>query len=92
MSWTNEQIDEAMEKIAERASTDSAFRELCFSNPHEAIKAATGQVVPESFKIRFIGNEGAHATYVLPDFKESADQLTDTDLDAVAGGFKDRRG
>lgn len=87
MNWTEEKIEQAMEQIAEKAAVDKAFRELCLSNPNEAIKAATGEDVPAQFKIRFVENSGAHATYVLPDLVQEGDQLSDADLDSVAGGY-----
>ncbi len=84
--WTAEQIKEVATTVAEKAKTDQAFRASLISDPHAAIQAATGQVVPETFKMNFVENNGAHMTIVLPDLKSEADELSEAELAQVAGG------
>ena len=86
MKWTREDLDNAMDKIEELASTDMDFRNLCLSDPHAAIKKATGKDVDPSYKLKFLENEGGYESFVLPDFQGSGDELSDADLDSVAGG------
>lgn len=86
MKWTREDLDEAMVKIEKLASTDTDFRKLCLSDPHAAIKQATGKDVDPGYKLKFVENEDGYETFVLPDFKGSGDELSDSDLDSVAGG------
>ncbi len=86
MEWTREDLDAAMAKIEELASTDMEFRKLCLSDPHGAIKQATGKDVDPGYRLKFIENEGGYETFVLPDFKGLGDELSSADLDSVAGG------
>ncbi|KJS23102.1 MAG: hypothetical protein VR72_02725 [Clostridiaceae bacterium BRH_c20a] len=86
MKWTREDLDAAMVKIEELASKDMDFRKLCFSDPHAAVKQATGNDVDPSYKMKFIENEAGYETFVLPDYQKSGDELSDADLDSVAGG------
>jgi len=86
MKWTREDLDAAMAKIEKLASTDLNFRKLCFNDPHAAIKQATGNDVDPSVKLRFLENEAGYETFVLPDFQGAGDELSNADLDAVAGG------
>ena len=90
MKWTREDLDNAIDKIEELASSDMEFRKLCLSDPQSAIKKATGKDVDPSYKIKFIENEGDVDTFVLPDFQGSGDELSDADLDSVAGGLGDK--
>ncbi|MDD2401505.1 MAG: hypothetical protein PHI90_07515 [Clostridia bacterium] len=75
-----------MAEIEKLASTDLEFRKLCVSDPHTAIKQATGKDVDPGYKLKFIENESGYETFVLPDFQGSGDELTNADLDSVAGG------
>ncbi|KJS23100.1 MAG: hypothetical protein VR72_02715 [Clostridiaceae bacterium BRH_c20a] len=86
MKWTRKDLDTAMAKIEELASTDMEFRKLCLSDPHTAIKEATGKDVDPGYKLKFLENEGGYESFVLPDFKGSGEELSDADLDSVAGG------
>lgn len=89
MSWTNEQIQEAVSKVVEKAAKDSEFRAKVISDVYAAVKEVTGREVPKEFKIQVVDGTGYHANIVLPEFRASADELTDTDLEMVAGGSKD---
>src|SRR5690606_33845052 len=89
MSWSNEQIQETVKKVVEKAAADSQFRKMVLSDVYAAIKEATGREVPREFKINVVDGTGYHANIVLPEFRASADELTDTDLEMVAGGSKD---
>jgi hypothetical protein len=88
MSWTKEALDEAVQKIGARASTDSEFRSLCLSNIHAAIKQETGLEVPASFKIGVLDQSANHLNLVLPPMVKEADELSESELESVAGGSK----
>lgn len=70
--WTEERIREVAAVAVEKAKTDEAFRESLIANPHAAIHAATGQAIPESIKLT-VGKQGA-------------DELSEAELEQVAGG------
>jgi len=84
--WTAEAANQALTDLYKRAATDKEFRQLCLSRPEEAVKQAAGLALPEGFTIRFVDNEGADATFVLPDLQEDGSELLDLQLEAVAGG------
>jgi len=83
--WTQVEINEAIEAVGKKASSDKDFRKLCTEDPNKAIKEAYGKDVPEGFKVKLIENEsGIDETFVLPDFM--GEELSDDELDKVAGG------
>ena len=84
MSWTKEEMDQAVEQVSEKARTDEAFREELLKDPNAAISKLIGKEIPESYKIRVIDQDPAYsATFVLPPMEN---ELTDAELDQVAGG------
>ncbi|WEK54699.1 MAG: NHLP leader peptide family RiPP precursor [Candidatus Cohnella colombiensis] len=88
MSWTQEQVSEVTTKVIQKASTDAAFREVVLNDVYAAVKEVSGQEVPRDFKINVIDGAKYHANIVLPAFKASADELSETELESVAGGSK----
>ena len=88
MSWTKEEVKEAVTKVLEMAKQDEKFRERVLSDVYAAVKEVTGKEVPREFKINVIDGAGYHSTIVLPPVRKEADELTDTELEVVAGGGK----
>lgn len=80
LNWTEEKISQTLAEIDRKAREDRDFRELCLQNPNEAVRRISGQEVPTGIQIRFIENEGAHLTHVLPDYTGSEDELTEDEL------------
>ena len=87
--WTQETVNEVLGQIYKKAATDRTYRELCLSQPEEAIKQVTDQPLPEGFTVRFIENT-ADATFVLPDFIGDT-ELSDEQLEVVVGGKKKKK-
>jgi hypothetical protein len=86
---TSQEAEDAIQQVVKRAQTDSEFRQLCLSDPKAAAKLATGKDIPEGFTLRFVENQGANLTVVLPDPIDFNDELSDEDLEQVAGGKGD---
>lgn len=86
-NWTQEEAQASLQIIVKRATTDAEFRQLFLSNPAAAVKEATGRELPEGFSLRVVENKGADLTVVLPDAPISS-ELSDSELEAVAGGHK----
>jgi|28_taG_2_1085356.scaffolds.fasta_scaffold00105_5 hypothetical protein len=83
-NWSEQDQKSAVSALMERCASDSAFREKAMADPNAAIKEVSGKDLPEGFKLRLVSNEGADLTLVLPD--PISEELSDADLEAVAGG------
>lgn len=86
MAWTKEQIDQVLAEIVRRSVKDADFRRLCLEDAAAAVKAVTSEPLPPDFKLRFIDNDHADLTVVLPDVVEGGRELSDDELSAVSGG------
>lgn len=88
--WNQEKVQEALMAVFSKAATDKTFRELALNHPTEAVKQAASVDLPAGFTVRFVGNDGADATFVLPDYVGDS-ELSDEQLEAVAGGKKKKK-
>ena len=79
------QGEELMNEILGRSATDGAFRAKLIADPRSAVAEFTGKAVDASFNVIFIENH-AGATLVLPDPVDTAAELSDGELESVAGG------
>ena len=77
---------EALNKVLARSATDAGFRTRLLADPREALAEALGREVPATFDIAFVENT-AGVTVVLPDFVDPDAELSEDDLEAVAGGL-----
>jgi hypothetical protein len=85
MDWSQEEAGRAVQQVMARAATDMEFRRRVLADPAAAVKEVAGKDLPAGFTVKVIENEpGVDQTFVLPDFQ--AEDLTDADLEAVAGG------
>jgi hypothetical protein len=84
--WTQEKANEKLKVLAKRAQTDLEFRKLCLADPTAAIAKIDPTPMPAWFKIRFVDNAGATLTVVLPDPPSKDSELSDAELEQVAGG------
>ena len=83
-----ERGEDVMHAVLERSATDPRFRQELLKDPRQAIGAHFGKdasAMPESFNVRFIENSGS-ATVVLPDFVDATAELSEEELETVAGG------
>jgi hypothetical protein len=83
--WTEQEILDAVKKVSGQAAEDSKFHALALSNPAQAIKEATGKVVPDGIKVKFLALGDADFAFVLPNPQKDG-ELSDSDLESVAGG------
>jgi len=84
MSWSQEKIQATVKQLQEKAVLDLSFRESLKANPNETIEKIARIQVPAGFKINIVDANEADLTIVLP--KTPNDELSDNDLEVVAGG------
>jgi hypothetical protein len=76
-----------LKAITNRSAVDAQFRARLISNPHDAIRDATGVAIPTDVKIKFIERpRGADAVIVLPPPAEQMGDLTADELKIMAEG------
>ena len=76
--------EELEKKIIKKAQSDKDFKQALLDNPKETL-GQLGVQVPEEVEVKVV-EESAKVVYlVLP---VNPDELTDEQLDAVAGGWK----
>jgi len=83
----SDQERQLLEPILTRAATDAAYRERLLHDPRGAIEEETGVAPPSTFTVQFIEKpEGIDEVVVLPDYVDESAELTEAELEAVAGG------
>ena len=78
--------DPHVAKVFEKSWADAAFKAELLKNPVAAIKAATSQKLPSGLKIVAHENTANALHVVLPHLPAASGELSDNDLEAVAGG------
>jgi hypothetical protein len=76
-----------VDAVLHRASLDREFRALLLADPRRALYESFGVTLPEGFAPRFVEKgPGLDLVAVLPDERAGSDELSDDDLERVAGG------
>ena len=76
---------ERMQAVLTRSATDADFRQQLLADPRAAMSAHFGQEIGPEADIAFIENKAA-ATIVLPAFVDPNGELSENELETVAGG------
>jgi hypothetical protein len=82
-------IDTAQKGIAEvvaRSATDAEVRKLLLSDARAALAQHFGREIPESVNVVFVEGVPGATTVVLPDPVDASAELSDSELEVVAGG------
>jgi hypothetical protein len=80
--------DAAVQKqILERAVKDERFRQELLSNPRAVLARDYNVDIPETVSIRVIEDTAETITLALPPRQEALQELSDAELEAVAGGW-----
>ena len=79
-----QKAQERMGEVLSRSASDPSFRQQLLTDPRAALSAHFGKEIPESFSVRFVDAKGI-PTIVLPEV--STGELSEADLEAVAGGI-----
>jgi hypothetical protein len=83
MAKSNEK--NAYAKIVAHAWKDARFKEKLLKNPKEALKEM-GMDVPANFDVRVIEEKTNTMTFILPKAPAQARELSEQDLQKLAGG------
>jgi hypothetical protein len=88
MSQMNDQeLNAAIREVLKRAVADTNFRQLAVRDGKAAIAKVNNKALPQGITIQFVDNHGQSAkTVVIPDPVTHPEQLTEEELEAVAGG------
>lgn len=81
---------ELNELIVQKAAEDEGFRLALLSDPKSALEKELGVVIPEDIKIEVHVESMKALHLIIP--AAHTDELTDDDLDAIAGGVAAKPG
>lgn len=86
-TMTEQELQTAVREVIKRSLLDSAFRTKALADGGAAIAAVSSKALPAGISLTFIENRGKQKkTVVLPDPVAEPDQLSEADLEQVAGG------
>jgi hypothetical protein len=89
MSNANSQ-EQILQQITSRAAVDGEFRARLITEPHAAVRESVGIELPSTFRIKFVEKDANYdAMVVLPEFVDESAELSEAELEAVAGGSWD---
>jgi hypothetical protein len=74
-----------LQGVLTRSATDLEFRKRLLANPRGALSEYVGATFPDSLDVTFIENT-ADATIVLPDPVDAEAEISEAELETVAGG------
>lgn len=78
---------QVLEAVLQRSVVDYEFRQELLTNPRRAIQEALGVSIPANFRVKFIEKDkNVDALVVLPNYQHQNGELSDDDLEEVAGG------
>lgn len=83
VALTREQISA---RIAEKAWHDPAFHQRVLADANGAYEEATGLKLPPGVTLKVIEDDAHTINFVIPPRPAAASELSDADLEAVAGG------
>jgi hypothetical protein len=76
-----------LNSILERSAHDFHFRQQLLTQPSTAIRNAFGVQIPDGYRIKFIERDAnLDSLVVLPSMKLPDGELSEDDLESVAGG------
>lgn len=85
----NDQVEDEVEKVLDKAIQDTSFKKLLMADPKGTLATELPNFyTPEDFKIHFYENSATEIHLLIPSLETESDELSESELDAVAGGKK----
>ena len=78
--------DQISAVIAEKAWKDESFHKAVLANPNKVFEEHTGQPLPQGMTIKVIEDTPNTVHFVIPARPASTSELSDAELESVAGG------
>jgi hypothetical protein len=76
------------EQVLDRALADPDFRKELIESPHASLSSLYGVTIPENADVQvFEETADSHYVVIPPDMSRLSEELTDEQLEAVAGGW-----
>lgn len=76
------------EQVLDRALADPGFRKELIESPHASLSSLYGVTIPENADVQvFEETADSHYVVIPPDVSRMSEELTDEQLEAVAGGW-----
>lgn len=83
---TEPEIQTAVRDVLKKSIADPEFRKFAVNDGRGAISKVSKKTLPPDLDFRFLDNTGKVKTVTLPDPVSGADELSETELEQVAGG------
>jgi len=80
------ELQQALREVARRSAVDSEFRKLALTDASAAIAKVYNEPIPGGSSFRFVDNSGPVKTVLLPDPVAGIEELSEAELEQVAGG------
>ena len=77
---------EVLQIVADFAAKSSDYRTALMANPREVLSKQMGQEIPSSVNVKVV-EDSADTVYLVAPYVASAGELSDSDLEQVAGGL-----
>ncbi len=84
--WKDSEWQETIAEVSRRATVDPEFRALALKDGAAAMSKVTTRPIPAGITFRFVDNSGSLKTIPLPDPLPEIEELSDLELEQVAGG------
>src|SRR5438445_195294 len=78
---------EITQLIAQFASKDANYRKALLQNPKRVLEAQMQQKIPDNVQVKVV-EETPNTVYLIAPYVAAAGELSDSDLERVAGGNK----
>jgi bacteriocin-like protein len=84
--WTNDELNQVVGEVLRRTSIDPEFRALALNEPAQAMDKIASKPLPANLGVQFHDNSGDVKHIALPDPIPGIEELSEEELQAVAGG------